>query len=182
MSQIFTILPNILTDFGTRLIQTLLRRDTFYERNAEIYQSIRAFPIRKGLELEKRKFFERGLAIFTENGFTTKVYRNSPPNYTAMKFEKRGGQDGFTHYDGLQDYIASNTLTTALAFDKLDYLFRCYFALVIAILFLFLFHWCIKTIVVHQFWFVRTKRKLNAFIKKCGQKFKMVLFYLFSHN
>ena len=122
-------------DFVPRTIQTMVKRDTYFENGLEIYQSIRSFIVRKNLKIEKKKFFEKYLETYFENGFVKKVYRNNPPNY-VMKFEKRGGKDGFVHYKGLQEYIEANTLVEALPFDKLDYLFRIYLALVTAVLFL----------------------------------------------
>ena len=93
----------------------------------------------------KRKYFEKYLSLHTECGFTQKVFRDFP-NYTGMKLKKRGGQGGFVHYEGLQDYIAGHKMVTALQFDKLDYLFRIYFSIITAILFVNLVHCRVKEI------------------------------------
>ena len=126
----------------------LVRKDTYLE-NLEIYQSIRSFVIKKDLQIEKQNYIERYLKVLTEFGFTTRFYQNTPPIYEGIKLEKRGG-DGFVHYDGLQDYVAANTKITALSFDKLDYLFRIFFALLSAILLLNLLYRYVVSIVIAQ--------------------------------
>ena len=71
------------------------------------------------------------------------------------------------HYDGLQAYIEENTIVEALPFDKLDYLFRIYLAIVIAILLVNLAHYYVKTIRKRRIrtLLLRTKRKLAAFFR-----------------
>lgn len=137
----FAILPNVFMDFLSRIIQTFLRKDTYLESNLEVYQSIRSFAIRKGIKMERRKYFEKRLGTLMENGLVRKLYRETPPSFPGLKLEKRGGEDGFVHYNGLQDYITANTKVEALLFDKLDYLFRIYLALVTAVLFVNLTHY-----------------------------------------
>ena len=153
-SKVFTVIPNLLTDFFPRVIQTFARRDTYIERSLEIYQSIRTLVLSKNTGIEKRKYFENFLLLFNQHGFSIRLYRNTPPNYTPIKFEKRGGKDGFVHYESLQEYIAANTQVDALSFYKLDYLFRIYFVLVSAILLINLLHYFVVKIavklVIHQ--------------------------------
>ena len=134
-----------------RLIQTFLRRDTYLETNLEIYQSIRSYAIRKGMKAEERKYFESCLGLLMEGGFMKKLYRD-PPNETGIKLEKQGGQDGFVHYSGLQDYIAKNTKVGALRFEKLDYLVRTYFAFATSALLLNLAYFCAKKVGIQRIW------------------------------
>ena len=117
----------------TRVIQIFLKTHTFMESNLEIYQSIRTFMIPKSMEVGKRKYFERCTWSIAENGFSKKFYRDLP-DYSGMSFEKSGREEGFVHYSGLQNYIEANTRVEALRYDKLDYLFRVYFAVVTAML------------------------------------------------
>ena len=44
---------------------------------------------------------------------------------------KLGGKDGLMAYSNVQDYINDNSYIGPLLFDKLDYLFRLYFAFLI---------------------------------------------------
>ena len=152
-SKVFTISAPLLTDFMTRVVQMLIRRDTYMDENVEIYQSIRTFVTKKTMQTEKKKFFERYTQALNELGFTARFARNTPPKHKDIELEERG-QKGFVHYDGLQNYIAANTRIAALSFDKLDYLFRIYLALLIAILGLNLLHCYLVTIVLwlHQNW------------------------------
>ena len=149
MGKIFTILPDVQTEFWVRGIQTFAKRDTYYERGLEIYQSIRNILIRKGLEINKKAFLQKYMKVLLEEGLTAKFLQDSPPNY-LMKFAERGGKDGFVHYDGLQEYIEANTLVEALPFDKLDYLFRIYLGLVTAILFLCLAHYFVVQLLISR--------------------------------
>ena len=143
--KVFLIFPKVALDLMFQVIHTLLKSDTFTELNYEVYQSIRAFIIKKDMKVKKRKHLENFIRTFAENGFSIKFHRNIP-NYTNIKLEKRGDKDGFAHYDGLQDYIEANTMVTALRFDKLDYLFRIYFAALIFILLVNLTHYYIMKI------------------------------------
>ena len=144
----FTILPKVESDVFTRLAQTVMRRDTYMEENFEIYQSIRTFITRKGIEPEKRAYFEKNLELMIEGGFSSSLFDKfgELPSYIEIKLEKVGGQDGFLHYNGLQNYIVENTKVTALMLDKLDYLFRVYFAFVIVVLLLSLANYCFTLI------------------------------------
>lgn len=146
MTKIFTIIPNAQIDVIIRAIQTFAKRDTYVQKNLEIYQSVRTFLIKKGIKI-KKKFFKKYLEVLIEQGFTTKMYRNNFPNY-LMKYEREGGEDGFVHFESVQQYIEANTKVSALQLDKLDYLFRIYFALVTAILFLALVQYCVLQLVI----------------------------------
>lgn len=136
-------------DLGARAIQAIVKMDTYYEKNLEIYQSIRTFLIAKHMKGEKKKYLERCLGIWIESGLTKNLKRDSPPNY-IMKLEERGGKDGFFHYDSLQNYIEANTMVQALSIDQLDYLFRIYFALITTILFVALVQHCVVQLIVRQ--------------------------------
>lgn len=148
-----------------RLIQTLLRKDTYIEKSFEIYQIVRSLVFRRGLQTEKKKFIERFISPYTENGFSKKIYRDNVPILFEVKFESRG-KDGFMHFDSLQEYIAVHTRVEALSFDKLDHLFRIYFALIIVVLFVNLAHHLVKMIGIRRIKlrFRRAKRKLNSFL------------------
>ena len=61
MSKWFTVVPDIQMDFAARLSQTLVKRDTYFERGLEIFQSIRTFIVRTDLKTEVKRFFERHL-------------------------------------------------------------------------------------------------------------------------
>ena len=145
--EIFTILPKLGIDLLTRFAQFVLRTDTYMETNLEVYQSIRSFILRKGMKTEKVRISEKHTELLTENGFFIRTVRD-PPNYFAVKFEKRGGKDGFMHYDGLQDYVEENTRVEALSFDRLDYLFRVYLSLLMVPLFLKLAHYYVVPTIV----------------------------------
>ena len=153
----------------SRMIQTFVRRDTYIEANLEIYQSIRSFVFRKGMEIEKRKHFEKCVGFYIEAGFFKKINRD-PPNFFEMNFEPRGGQNGYMHYNGLQEYIKEHTKVEALSFEKLEYLFRIYFALLTAILLVNLAHYYAKKTGIRRIRvLLRTKQKpvlLAAFIRK----------------
>lgn len=119
--QFFTLVPQIETDLLFRVFQTLLRGDTYTETTLEIYQSIRTFVIRKHMPMAKKAYLEKCIKLIAENGFSKKFFRDLPySDYTGMKLAKRGGNDGFVHYAGLQEYIDANTEVTALPFDKLE--------------------------------------------------------------
>lgn len=148
----------------------MFRTNTYLESTLEVHQTIRTYVTRKNINPGKRKFFEKCVSLFFENGFSNKLYQFTPPNYSGIEFVKRGGrgQDGFMHYDGLQAYIAENTIVEALHFDKLDYLFRVYVALLIAFLFLNFAHYYVKSIGLSQIrhLFLRIKQKLAIFARK----------------
>ena len=147
----FTIVPKVGSDIYKRLAQTVMRRDTYMEENFEIYQSIRTVITKKGIKPEKRTHFEQRLGQMIEGGFSSSLFDKfgELPSYIEIKLEKVGGQDGFLHYNGLQNYIAENTKVTSLMLDKLDYLFRVYFGFVTVILLLNLVHFCVP-IIGHQ--------------------------------
>lgn len=54
------------------------------------------------------------------------------------------GPDGFRTYTNLQDYIEEYTFNGPISFNKLDYLFRIYFILLILIFCSNLIHLLIK--------------------------------------
>ena len=153
-TEYFTIVAKIGSNIYARLAQAVIRKDSYIEENFEIYQSVRSFITRKGIKSEKRKHLEKSLGVMIEKGFSS-TFLNRFRDF-GIKLEKMGGQDGFQQYSGLQNYIAENTKVTALQFDKLDYLFRIYFAFVIVILLLNLAHYC-ATVIGHQIeiWFFR---------------------------
>lgn len=146
----FTIVPLELgLNFLIRLAHTFLRRDTYMEATLALYESIRSFIVRKDLKIEIRKWGEAYLYFLVEHGIAKKIYR-SIPNYSGIKFEKRGGKNGFVHYDGLNEYIEANTKIEALSFDKLDYLFRIYFAVGLVALFVNLAHYFKRSSIFFQ--------------------------------
>lgn len=143
-----------------RILHTFEESSTYVDKNLVIYQSLRTIIVRKGLGIEKKKYAEKYASLMFEHGFSKKYSRNLP-NFFSVE-AKRGGRDGFVHYDHLQEYLDANTRVTALPFDKLDYLFRGYFAFVTAILLLnlvyYLVHRCVRKIKMRkiQVWFLRT--------------------------
>ena len=175
---IFTIFPKFTIDLFSRMIQTLLRVDTYIEENLEVYRSIRTFSTRLGMneDIRKRDYFERFIYLYTENGFSLKL-RRDVPNETGMRLEKRGGKDGFMHYESLQAYIEAHTRVSALTFDRLDYLFRIYLTLVTATLFLNLIHYYVKKVdlVRIRIWALRVKRKFAAFIARMRSRTSVFL-------
>lgn len=116
--KIFSMAPHAWLEFGTRLIQTLLMKSTYVEETMEIYQSIRTLVHRKGIKMEKRRYFEKCIGLYFEFGFSYKLIRNAPPNHFGFQLEPRG-RNGIMHFGGLQEYIRQNTRVTALSFDKL---------------------------------------------------------------
>lgn len=141
--EIFTIVPHIFLNFLTRIVQTFARTHTYIEIALEVYQTIRSMVIRKGIGMAKKKFVEKNIGTYLEHGFLMKTYRSDPPNHLGIKFEPRGGS-GFMHFDGLQEYIENFTRVEALSFDKLDYLFRIYCALLTVIFFVNMAHFYVK--------------------------------------
>ena len=137
----------------------------FFQENLEIYQSTRATIIKKNMEANKRNFIEHFNIITAENGFLKKLFRDIP-NYTDAKLEKRGSLDGLVHYSGVLEYIAENTRVVALSLEKLDYLFRIYLTIVIAILLLNLAHYWVAKFIIRQTRFYSAKQNLVAFVRK----------------
>ena len=105
------------------------------ESNLEVYQSIRAFIINKDISVEKRKYLDGRLMLFNEHNFLKRFIRDLP-NFSGIKLEK----EEFVHYNGLQEYIVANTKVIALQYERLDYLFKIYLAIVAVILLFNLAH------------------------------------------
>lgn len=177
--RVFTIAPHLMLDFASRFIQTFMRTDTYIELSLELHQTIRTYVVGKNMKEEKRKYIEKCVQMLTEFGFSKKMHQDEPPIYFDIKLEKRGGEDGFMHYNGLQEYIAENTKIEGLQFNKLDYLFRIYLIWVSAILLVNLVHYayewsktennyliCFNQIIKRtiRISLVQTKHKLTAFI------------------
>ena len=176
--KIFTIFPKFTIDLFSRMIQTLLRVNTYIEEKLEVYRSTRTFVTRQWTndEVKKKDYFERCFSLYIEYGFSLK-FRRDIPNETRMRFEKQGGKDGFMHYESLQAYIEANTRVSALTFDRLDYLFRIYLTLVTATLFLNLIHYYVKKVdlVRIRIWALRVKRKFAAFIARMRSRTSVFL-------
>ena len=152
----------------------MIHMDTFVEASFEISQSVRSYLLSKTMPIEKRNFFEACMQAYLEMGFSRKItHGSSPPNHLGIKFEPRGGSEGYLHFNSLQvtkrsfeflgssnsfsavwlrskqwtvskfshslslsllqEYIQEHTKVEPLSFDKLNYLFRIYFALMAAI-------------------------------------------------
>lgn len=139
--RIFAIFPHLFIDFSTRVVQTLMMKNTYIEESFEIYQSIRSFIFWKGMSAKKRAFFEESMEHYVEFGFSIKYARSTLPNFTGIKFAERGGQQGYLHFSGLRAYIDEFTRVEALSFHKLVYLFRIYFTLLTGVLFVSLVHY-----------------------------------------
>ena len=103
-SKTFSIVPHLSLDALVKVVKAFIRRDSFTEESLEIYQPIRTFITLKGLRIEKRNCMEKCVRLFTEPGFAKKLYQDLP-NYTGLKLEKQGDEDGFVHYGSLQDYM-----------------------------------------------------------------------------
>lgn len=176
-NEFFTVIPAMPTDMVFRLAHSYLKMDTYVEINLELYQSVRSFAIRKGLEIGKRKYFEKFIKLFVENGFINKIASQpNVPNLLGFEIEKKGGKDGLRHFESVQDYIEANTRVAALPFEKLDYLFRIYFALVTGILLVNLFHYYAKllcqkilTLFLRSFFYVWLNKPLSLKCVQCAQ-------------
>lgn len=117
---VFAIAPPFQFDLLTRLVQTLLLRNTFFEPNLEVFQNVRSFLMRKGMQMERKKYLETSIGTYLENGFSQKLFRNPPPNHIDFKLEKRGKPpNGYMHFNGLHEYIEYYTRVEALSFDRL---------------------------------------------------------------
>lgn len=147
-NKVFTIIPHVSTVMLTRIAQTIVKKDTYIETGLEIYQTVRTFLIRPRMKRQKKKHFERFIKLIMENGFTKKYYRDIPIPKDVQKLEQRGE---FRHYKGLRDYVEANTKVTALSFEKLDYLFRIYLAIVVTILSVNIIHYFIVIAMVILF-------------------------------
>ena len=165
--KIFTIFSKYNIDLFSRIAQTFFRVDTYIEEKLEVYRSTRTFVTKQWTndEVKKKDYFERCFSLYIEYGFSLKL-RRDVPNETGVRLEKRGGNDGFMHYENLQAYIEAHTRVSALTFDRLDYLFRIYLTLVTATLFLNLIHYYVKKVdlVRIRIWALRVKQKFAAFI------------------
>ena len=125
----FILVPHVLKELVKFMVGGLIESDTYVETNLVVYESVRTLMAKKNLEINKKKAVEKHFGLWTEHGCQEKYLRNMP-NF----FGNGAGKDDFVHYNSLGEYLDKNTMATGLAFDKLDYLFRIYFALVIAIL------------------------------------------------
>ena len=180
-SILFTILPHIFLEFLVRAVGVFTRRDTYLESNFEIYQTIRSFVFWKGMSRSKIKYFEESIERYVELGFGEKFDRSGElPKISAIKFEPRGD---FKHYSSMIDYVEDNTRVEALSFDKLNYLFRIYFVLLVVILFVNFVHYCFVRIGIRRI--IRRSRrrigrKLKAFSRNLYSFLKRKLNNLFS--
>lgn len=164
---LFAVLPNLSVDYLTRLVQTFLQRDTYSESSFKVFESIRTFIVRKTLKREEKCLFERHLNSLKEHGVIEKVYSNVP-NFFGIELAKRGGKDGFEHYESLQAYTADHTMVVALPFRKLDYLFRLYYGFLATVLFVYLIHhlWRVLPIRRALHWFRSIKSRFLLFVAK----------------
>lgn len=183
----FAIYPNMLIELGMRLIQTFVNRNTYLERSVEAYQTLRTMLLRKGIPIHLRRYFEKCMAPYLENGFSEKTYRNPPSDLLlGVKLAPRGGRDGFQHFDGLQAYVEEHTRVEALSFDKLDYLFRIYLALLAAIMFMNTVHCFLEAFDVNINQSIRSflnripafLTKLAFFLRKLCRFFSLQVFGL----
>ena len=167
-----------------RILQTLVLRDTYLQSDLELFQTMKAFVVPKTMKAEKKAYLEKWMQMFMDYGISVKMYEKVPP-VLSIKLVKRGGEDGFTHYDGLQAYIEANTRVEPLKFDKLDYLFRIYLTLITVILLAKFVHYYVRTIdivLVHRRLRRlrrRTKRKLASFIRTLCSFFNVRRWFAF---
>ena len=119
----------------------VIESDTYIETNLVVYQSLRTLIAKKNLEIGKKMALEKHFNIYAEHGFHKKGEQNIP-NFFGLE-TGRVGKRVFRQYNSLQEYLAENTMVTGLAFEKLDYFFRIYFAIVIAIFLVNLVHFCV---------------------------------------
>lgn len=175
VNKIFTLIPNLCVDFFTRLVQTFLQRDTYTETSFKVFESILTFIARKNLKREEKSLFERHLNSLKEHGVIERFFSNVP-NFFGVELAKRGGKDGFEHYASLQDYTADHTMVVALPFRKLDYLFRLFFGLLLAVLFIHLIHRISLVLSSHPVlgWFRSIKSKFPPFVTKVSPDRKSV--------
>lgn len=171
LTQIFTIAPQVMLTFMTRAVQSFLRSSTYMEERLEIYQSIRSLLINRQMKIAKKNYLDKCLRAFVEGGFSIKFSRTDPPPYSGMKFEPRGDH---MHFDSLQAFIKGHTLVKALSFDKLDHLFRIYFASISIMLFLNLAHYSIKTT-----GFRRLRRRTKRNLTKLTRLIRMLLLHFY---
>lgn len=173
--QVFAITPPIALDFLTRMVQTLMKRDTYFVQSLEVFQSKRSFLLSKTMPMVKRTFFERCIGSYLEYGHSKKFFRTNPPNL-GINFASRGE---FNHYSDLQTYIEKHTRIEALSFDKLDYLFRIYYALLVLILLANFAHYYYLKMIDIEFKFGRI-RILLCRIKRELIVFTIKLYIFFS--
>lgn len=108
-----------------------MRKDIFTDSNFELYQSIRTFVTRKGLEKKKKEHFKKFLTMLLEMGHPTH-FRRDLPDFLGLA--PRGDREAPKIYWGLQEFISENTRVQGLTFNQLDLLARLYFGVVIATL------------------------------------------------
>ena len=170
-NNIFTLIPQALIGLLQLMFKGLIESDTYVETNVVVYESLRTFITKKNMEINKKKAVEKHFRIWVEQGYSQKVYRDIPNIFRLGK----DGKNDFAHYNSLQEYLDKNTIVTGLAFDKLDYLFRVYFALVIAILLLNLVHYSAKKVTRRQIriWFLRILLYLTGNINSLVQLFSI---------
>lgn len=148
----FTLVPEFILELGVRLLHAFQEFGTYVETNLVIHQSLRSFIVKKNLDIGKKIYAERFASVLFEHGHLKKASRNVP-NYFGVE-AKRGG---YVHYNTLQEYLAANTRVIAFPFDRLDYLFRVYLAVVTLLLLLNLAHYFVTRVIICQLriWFLR---------------------------
>ena len=138
----FLLLPDLNLKLTSRVIQALVKSNTFIGEE-KLYEILRAFIIRKNLEVEKKAFLNRFVQTVVQFGFYRKMFNNIP-NWTVFDLPKESGEDGYQTFLNLFEFIEEYTRVTALPFGRLDYFFRLCLALQCVLLFAQLTHCTLK--------------------------------------
>lgn len=127
LQKVFLLLPDINLKLTSRIIQALVKKDTFIGEQ-KLYEILRAFVVKKNLDKQMLAFLNRYVQTVLQFGLFQRMFTNIP-NWTVLEMAKEGGRDGFMTYLSLSDFIEKNTFIGPLPFSKLDYFFRAYIVL-----------------------------------------------------
>ena len=167
-----------------KMANNLMDREVYIQANLELYQSNRPFVISKHMGAKRKKYFEKSLWSSVEMGLLKRFLEGPIPDFLKVYLGQKDGQGQSMYYDGLLSYIEAHTKTTALSFDKLDYLFRIYSALISAVLVVNLAHYFVKKWASRfRIWLRCTKQKLVSLARKlCDLKRQFALLLSASFN
>lgn len=144
LKEVFLLLPDLNLKLTSRVIQALVKSNTFIGEE-KVYEILRAFIVRKNMEMGKMKFLNRFVQIVVQFGFYRKMFHNIP-NWTLFPLPKEGGNDGYLTFLNLSDFIEEYTRVTALPLSRLDYFFRACLILQCILLFAQLTHYALLLI------------------------------------